>query len=520
MPRSSFRVAEKHVTTIAFDYLYPVWWKMVYPGDSINVTLKSLARLQTQVGPLYDDLYIDLHAWYVPFRLVQTNWARFQFNDQPTGPSQDNSALTTPNINLTTLGSGGFGSKTLYDYFGYPTKIDSHAAPGNAQWITNYCGRVYNFIWNNAYRDQNLQNAVHLDLDEGPDVASNYVLLQRGKRHDRFTAALPNPQKGAAVSIPIGTSAPVGGNGSNLSFTNASGDIYTLIGQPGLAGAVNVDGTVTGGLGLDIVGRPAPNMNLIADLSAATGSNLNQLRSAVAIQHLLEADARGGTRDIEAILNRFGVQVPDFRLQRPEYLGGATFNFDGVIVPQTSSTSGSSYQAGLKQFSQALTSLSVNHAFLEHGICMVLASCRSNITYQQGLQKELSFKTRYDFYQPEFANIGEVGVLSKELFFNADSSDNNVFGYQEYGYERRYGLNRVSAEMRSNYSTSLDSRHMADSYGSRPTLGSAWIPSTTPIDRNIVVATATSDPVQFNFYASGTFAGVIPMYSVPGLDRL
>jgi len=512
--RNGFTVSEKHLTTMQFDYLHPMYTKYIYPGDTLSITQSIMARLQTQIAVLYDDLYFDAHAWFVPMRLIQTNWARYQFNAQPGGPSQDNSALTSPKIDLTTLPSmNGFPSKSLYDYLGFPTLVQ----PDPTEHINNYLGRAYNLIWNENYRDQNLQNPAIVELDEGPDNYAYYQLLKRGRRHDKFTSALTAQQKGPAVPMPLGTSAPIISTGTNTIIQMDA--TYRTLQVGGISGSPVVTHS-----GAVVTSPPQPlifgnAIGLSADLANAIGSSVNNLRQSIVVQQLLEADARGGTRDVEAIANRWGVQVPDFRLQRPEYLGGSTFTFDGHVVPQTSETD-TTPQGTLVQFSQTINHFNINHSFVEHGVFMILLSARSNMTYQFGLQRELSYRTRYDWYQPEFANLGEVAIKNKEIFFQGTSNDALNFGFQEYAYELRYSENRVTSEMRSNYAQSLDTKHMADDYASLPTLGSTWIQSDTPISRNIAVASSTADPIELNTLVSGKIVRTLPMYSVPGLFRL
>lgn len=520
--RNAFTVARRHITTMQFDKLTPLYYDYIEPGDTLSATFTWFARLATQKVPLMDDLYIDAHAWFCPKRILQTNWARFMFNAQPTGPTQDNSSLTTPKYTLTALTSG-WGAKTLFDYMGDAGDPEI-PLDQSVQHINTYLGRAINHTWNLNYRDQNLQDAVHVDFDDGPDDPADYAtLLPRGKRHDKFTSLLTAQQKGPASTIALGTTAPVSvfSSGALVKVTTADDAQANRAWQVSSSGNAMLMGGTNPGSTKDLKFGNESGLEGTADLSFATTVTINALRTSVAVQHLLEADARGGTRDVESLKNRWGVTVPDFRIDRPEYLGGATYTFDGHIVPQTSE-SGDTPQATLTQFSQMMGHLNINHSFLEHGVFFILLSARSNQTYQQGLARHLSYRTRFDYNQPEFANLGEVGVKLKEIFFQGDdgTDDDSIFGYQEYGYQLRYKDNIVSSEMRSSFATSKDSYHMAYDFGTKPELDDAYIQSATPIDRNIVVASSVADPIEINSIMRGSMARTLPMFSIPGLDKL
>lgn len=514
--RNAFTVAKKHVSTFQFDYLYPIYSRYVNPGSTISVTQECLARLATQVGTLYDDLYIDLHAWFVQHRLVDSTFNRMQYNEQNLGPTQDNTGLETPSIDLSQLGTDGFGTKNLYDCLGFPTEAD---VSGASQHVNNYEARSYYCIWDNNYRDQNLQNALIGTVDyftNGVDDPTDYVLQKRGRRHDKFSSALTSQQKGVAPTISLSGTTPVTLNPTTgISPVFRRQDTHALLPNNTIQSAASTaEFQLTGG----VDGVIDPNGTLQTAVSLAF--NVNTLRQSVAIQHLLEADARGGTRAVEAIQHRWGVTLPDEVAQRPMYCGGATYRFDGHIVPQTSET-GTTPQATLKQFSQTMARLEITQSFQEHGIFMILMSCRSNLTYQQGLSRHRSMRTRYDFTQPEFFNLGEVAVLNKEINMDGTSGDDEVWAYQEYGYHERYDDNMVTNEMRSSYATSKDSLHMADDYGGvTPSYNAAWIESDTPIGRNIVVQPETADPIEMSLFTVGKFVQTLPMYSVPGLYRL
>jgi hypothetical protein len=376
-----------------------------------------------------------------------------------------------------------------------------------------------------------LQNSVHVDLGDGPDTVSDYTLLRRGKRKDYFTSSLPWPQKGASVTLPLGTSAPVYGNGKALGFTDGTSNygaqadtgatgIYDAAAYNVNVGSVQNGSNASGNVAMGIV--QTGESGLYADLTTATQATINQLRQSFQIQKLLERDARGGTRYTEIIRSHFGVISPDARLQRPEYIGGGSTNININPIAQTSGTNASGTTTPMGTLAAMGTALAHNHGFTysstEHGIIIGLVSVRADLTYQQGLQRMWSRSTRYDFYFPAFATLGEQAVLNKEIYVTGTSGDNNVFGYQERWAEYRYYPSRISSLFRSTAAGTIDAWHLAQKFTTTPTLNSTFIQDTPPVSRVVAVGSAANgQQFIFDSFFDCKKARPMPMYSVPGL---
>jgi len=400
------------------------------------------------------------------------------------------------------------------------TKTVSHCA---------FWPRAYNLIYNEWFRDENLQNSVVVDKGDGPDTVTNYTLLRRGKRKDYFTSALPWPQKGTAVTLPLGSTAPVYGTGKALGITDGTLD-YGMTGNgtsltASTSNFGNNVGAATGAsnaankvLGVVTTGTSG----LYADLSAATAATINQLRQSFQIQKLLERDARGGTRYTEIIRSHFGVISPDARLQRPEYLGGGTTSININPIAQTSGTNASGTTTPLGTLASMGTGLAHNHgftqSFVEHGVILGIVAVRADLTYQQGLQKMWSRSTRYDFYFPAFATLGEQAVLNQEIYVTGDTTDTGVFGYQERWAEYRYYPSRISSLFRSTAAGTIDGWHLAQKFTALPTLNTTFIQDTPPVARTLAVgASANGQQFIFDSFFDVKKARPMPMYSVPGL---
>ena len=508
IPRSSFDCQSTHKTTFDAGYLVPVYVDEVLPGDTFKLNMTAFARLATPLYPIMDNMVLDSFFFFVPNRLIWSNWQKFM--GQQANPGDSISYVVPQQVSP----AGGYSIGSLQDYMGLPTV--GQVGGGN---IVSHCAfwpRAYNLIWNEWFRDENLQNSVVVDIGDGPDTVSNYTLLRRGKRKDYFTSSLPWPQKGASVSLPLGTSAPIKGvYGTMKSDGTNKGVLYQ-------ANVAYVNATPSVGLGNTLYADSSTAGNLYADLSAATAATINQLRQSFQIQKLLERDARGGTRYTEIIRAHFGVVSPDARLQRPEYIGGGSTPININPIAQTSGTNASGTTTPMGTLAAMGTALAHNHgftqSFTEHGVILGLVSIRADLTYQQGLSRMWSRSTRYDFYFPAFATLGEQAILNKEIYVDGSVNDNNVFGYQERWAEYRYYPSRISSLFRSTASGTIDGWHLAEKFTSLPTLSSTFIQSTPPVSRVVAVGSAANgQQFIFDSFFDVKKARPMPMYSVPGL---
>lgn len=533
--RAKFQRDFNLLTTMNEGDLVPIYLDEVLPADTFKINLNALVRMATPLYPVMDNAYMDFYFFFVPSRLLWKHFENLMGQNDSTFWAEQ-TEYTTP---VTTAPEGGWNVGTLADYFGIPTGVSGLK-------VNSLPFRAYCKVWNEWFRDENLQQPVTQSMDDtttaGVNTGEKLTDAEAGgkplkvcKYKDYFTSCLPSPQKSTKpVNIPMLGNAPVvwGMTSEELKnfgiLINSDDRNYYYGPTTGNDGqAVHVKREPAGKKNKVLYGHTARGgitalTPMEADLSSATGATINELRQAIAVQHIFERDARTGTRYKEILKGAWGVTSPDARLDRSEYIGGHRMPINVNQVVQTSSTDSTSPQGNTGAYS--MTTLSQNmctYSATEHGFVLGLAAIRVDHSYQQGLSRLWTRSTRFSYYDPMLANLGEQAVLNQEIYAQGKEKDEEVFGYQEAWADYRYRTNMITSEMRSTYAQTLDAWHYADKYDALPTLSSSWIKEGTEnIDRTLAVQSTNNHQFICNFYYSQAWTRPMPIYSIPGIDTI